>query len=386
MPFDKSKTAEKLEQTVRLMEKNFSFEWLEHQLFKAERIARKGKTHTKDVYIFELNLDQNIRQLANDIWWGYYMPTPGIRFVVKKPVPREIYAAPFRDRVVHHFLFNLVYSWWDARFINNSYSCRYGKGALYGMEMLRRQIRRVSHNYTKEAWILKLDIRGFFMSLNHEKLMERVEWGLNKQFAKAPKLKRLLTFLWERVIFTDPKIGVRTRGKLSDWDLLPPSKILANQPDGTGIVIGNLTSQLLSNIFMDLIDRYIAYHLGYKNYGRYVDDLYIIVSVEQKERLLEDKKKIENYFKNEMLLHLNNNKTYLQDVRHGAEFLGFVVKPNYTLVTRRFKNNFAKAMQEVEWGLRSPDSVASYLGRLKHIDGKKLAYKVFKHVAWDYNF
>jgi len=371
---------------AKILERRFSYRWLEQQLFEAERRARRGKTHTTDVYIFELRLVDNIKQLAHDIWGYGYKPTPGIKFVVKRPVPREVYAAPFRDRVVHHFLFDLVYPWWDNMFINNSYSCRYGKGALYGMEMLRRQIRRVSENYTREAYILKLDVQGFFMSLNHKKLMERVEWGLDIQFDGAPKLKRLLKYLWRMVIFTDPKEGVRLRGKKSDWDILPPTKILANQPPGTGIVIGNLTSQLLSNIYMDLLDRYIMYKLKYTNYGRYVDDFYIVVPAIQKKKLLKDVAKIRDFLKNEMLLTLHPKKLYLQEVKHGVEFLGFVVKPYYTMITKRFKNNFTRAAIEVEWGIRSLDAVASYLGRLKHVDGKKFAANLFEWVGWEYRF
>lgn len=369
-----------------MLERQFSYEWLERKLFEAERIARKGKSHTTDVYNFELNLAENIKQLAGDIWLRQYSPTPGIAFVVKKPVPREIYAAPFRDRVVHHFLFELVYWWWDGRLINNSYSCRYGKGALYGMEMLRKQMRRVSQNYTRPAYVLKMDVQGFFMSLNLDRLMERVEWGLRRQFSKAPKLRGMLTFLWRKVIYTDPRVGVRIRGKKSDWSILPKSKILACQPPGTGIVIGNLSSQLLSNMYMDLLDRYILYELKYREYGRYVDDFYIVVNEERLAQLKKDIPKIRDFLKERMLLTLHPKKVYLQEVHNGVEFLGFVIKPNYTVVTKRFKNNFFKAALEVEMGFRKPESIASYLGRLKYVDGKKLTHDVFEYLGWEYRY
>lgn len=382
----KTKAEIKVERWARELEKKFSYKWLKRELYKAEREARKSKTHTLDVYVFEANLEANMEQLTADIWQGLYRPTPGIKFVVRIPVPREVYAPPFRDRIVHHFLFRIMYPWWDARFINDSYSCRYGKGTFYGIERLEHHIRSVSLDYTRETWVAKMDIRGFFMSLSHDKLMERVDWGIDRQFVGALRLKKMVRFLWVQILYTDPRVGVKMRGDPSDWDILPPTKILDNQPDGYGIVIGNLTSQLLSNMFMDLLDRYITQTLGYKHYGRYVDDFYIVVPAEQKEQLLRDVEKIRKFLEEEMELTLHPKKFHMQEASHGVEFLGVVIHKNYKTVSRRLKHNFSRAAIEIEWGIRTPDSVVSYLGILSHVDGKKFTKKVFDYVAWDYDY
>lgn len=366
--------------------KKISEDWLYDKLFKAERRARKGKSGTRDVYLFELNLEDNLRQLAHDIWTGVYMPSRGIAFIIDKPVVREIFAAQFRDRIVHHFLYEMVYKWWDRRLINNSYSCREGKGGLYGMKMLRKQIKRVSFNYTRPTYIMKMDLRGYFMSLRREFLFMRVRWGLERQFAYAPALRMLLEYLWARIIFDHPCQNVTIRGKMSEWNRLPRTKSLFWQPEGYGIVIGNLTSQLLSNIFLDLLDRYVMYKLGYKNYGRYVDDFYIIVPEKQKEQLRADAEKIEVFLKNKLELTLHPNKRYFQEVSKGVEFLGFVIHRGYVTVSRRFKANFYQAAAETGMGYREVESIISYLGRLKHVDGKKLAQKVFAQMGWWYNY
>lgn len=375
-----------IEKFNHIKNNKISEEWLYRKLFKAERKARKGKLQTRDVYLFEMNLEVNLRQLAHDIWTGVYYPRRGIAFIIEKPVIREIFAAQFRDRIVHHFLFDMVYEWWDKHLINNSYSCRVGKGSLYGMKMLRRHMRRESCNFTEETYIMKLDIQGYFMSLNRRLLFERVVWGLNQQFAHAPAIRMLLRYIWARVIFDNPCDGVSIRGKRSDWRLLPKTKTLFGQPEGYGIVIGNLSSQLLSNIFLDLLDRYIIYVLGYHNYGRYVDDFYIVAKASRKKELLRDVKKIEKYLKTELELTLHPNKRYCQEVHKGVEFLGFVVYPYYVVVSKRFKNNFTRAAAEVGMGYREVESITSYLGRLKHVNGKKLAKKVFAQMGWWYNY
>ena len=366
--------------------KEISEEWLLEQLFIAERAARKGKLVTRDVYVFEMHLRENLEQLAHDIWTGKYKPSRGIAFIVRKPVIREIFAAPFRDRIVHHFLYNMIYDWWDRRFINNSYSCRKGKGAFYGVKMLRKQIIHVSHDYTRPTHIIKLDIQGFFMSISHQKVYERVVWGLNRQFAKNPDLNKLLKYLWKEVIFDDPCEGVSFRGKKSDWKDLPKAKSLFAQPLGVGIVIGNLSSQLLANIFLDLLDRYIMYELGYKAYGRYVDDFYIIVPEENYAQAKRDVFKIEKFLKETLGLTLHPNKRYIQEVNKGVEFLGVVMYKKCVVPSKRFKNSLAQGVAEVGMGYRDVSAICSYLGRLKHMDGKKLTAQVFKYMGWWYNY
>lgn len=369
-------------------------EWLLKQLHKAYLTARKGKRGTEDEYRFEMFLMQNLMQLRDDILNFDYKPSRGIAFMVFKPVPREIFAAPFRDRVVHHFLYNMSAEWWDRRFIRDSYSCRKGKGTLDGIMRLRHHIRSVSRDYTQPAHVIKLDVQSYFTSLSREKLFERISWGLTRQFGdlqpdarlRRPELFSILQFLWAEVIFDDPTDGVRRRGSLHDWDVLPAHKSLFNQPPGRGIVIGNLSSQLLSNIYLDQLDRFVKFNLGYEHYGRYVDDFFIVVPPEQLPQALADIKAIEAFLADNLALTLHPTKRYVQEVTHGCEFLGVVLYPHHLVPTKRFVRNYYETARLVVSGRKDVDCAISYMGHLVHFNGKKLNWRVFQEMGWEYSF
>lgn len=354
-------------------------------LTKAYREARKGKLKTEDEFKYDINWPRNTEILADDIINKTYKPSRGTAFIVKLPVIREIFAAPFRDRVVHHFVHNEVADWWDRHFIEYSFSCRKGKGTFYGIETLRKQIRSCSKNYTRKTYVIKMDISGYFMSLVRIKLLERVYWGLDQQFPRMCAKKVLLKFLWRQIIMDDPVIGVTKRPPLGLWKKLPAQKSLFNQPEGTGIVIGNLTSQLLSNIYLDQLDRFVTMTLGYKYYGRYVDDFYLVVTEEELPQAKRDILAIKKYLRT-LGLTLHPHKTKIQEVKKGVEFLGVVIYPNHMVPGKRFKESFCRGAYECMIGLRSPDAIMSFLGHCSHCDGKKLCKEVFDKMGWEYEF
>lgn len=358
--------------------------WLMKKLYEAYLDARKNKRHTKDVYLFELNLADNLKQLCADLIHRRYKPSRGIAFVIKRPVMREIFAAPFRDRIVHHLLYNLSYDWWDRRLIYDSYSCRNNKGTLFGVMRLKHFIHSVSKDYTQEAYVMKLDLKGYFMSMPRSLLYERVVWGLERQFANNMVLLNFLKYVWKEIVFDDPTKEVFIRGKHRDWRYLPKSKSLFCQPAGRGIVIGNLSSQMLSNILLDALDRYVKYDLKYKCYGRYVDDSFFVVTKDELPKLKKDVKKIEKFLSDELGLTLHPNKRYLQEVHKGVEFLGVVIYPYHIVPTRRFMNNFYRAAAEVGMGYRDDSSVLSYLGHSAHCNSSKMTAKVFRYYGWNY--
>lgn len=171
-----------LEEIVKDIEKVGFEEWLLAELARAFQTARKGKTKTFDENEFEVNWLRNLRILHEAILSRTYKPGASLTFIIYEPMIREIFAAPFRDRIVHHFLYNLSAGWWDQQFIEDSYSCRVGKGTLYGVKRLQEKMRLVSDNFTREAWIAKFDLRGYFMSLRREDLYQLVSDGLCRQF------------------------------------------------------------------------------------------------------------------------------------------------------------------------------------------------------------
>lgn len=359
-------------------------DWLLFALYKAYLEARKGKRTTADEYKFEVGGEmENLIKLRDAILERNYHPRSGIAFITRRPVPREIFAASFPDRIIHHLLFNEAEKWWNPRLDPNSYSCRKGKGTWAGVKDMRDHIRAVSEDYTREAYVIKLDIQGYFMSLVRTRLMERVDWGLRQQYTNDPAMYDLMEYIWRQVIFDDPIDGVKIRGQASDWAILPPSKSLFCQPEGQGIVIGNLTSQHLSNIYLDQLDRYIRYTLGYKYFGRYVDDFYFVVTEDELLQAKRNIRAIESFLKSIGLV-LHPKKRYIQNVRHGVAFLGVVLYPGFIVPGKRFKKQFYQAAQAVQMGRKSPDAVTSYIGFLKHIRGEKLIQKVFADMGWEY--
>lgn len=363
-------------------------EWLLHELYFAFLEARKNKRGTSDEHKFELNLMENLAQLRDDIVNRVYKPSRGQAFIIYDPVMREIFAAPFRDRVVHHFIYNQVAEWWDRRFIYDSYSCRVGKGTLFGIKRLQKHMRQVSRNGTRKAYVIKRDLSGYFMSLPRKKLLEIACDGIDRQFKDGQKaLRELLKYLWEEIIMDDPIKDVYIKGSLHEWDNLPDNKSLFCQPPGQGIVIGNLSSQLLSNVYLNMLDRYITMELGYKHYGRYVDDFYVVVTEEEYKKALYDIDiKAAKFLKEELGLTLHPKKRYSQEVLHGVSFLGVVISNEMIVPGKRFKNNFYRALIEYQMGFNSEESVTSYLGYLKNVNGKKLAKKMFDLNGFDYNF
>ena len=355
-------------------------------LYVAYLEARKGgKRGTKDEHRFELNADENLIKLRDDILAKTYRPSRSTAHIIHNPVIREIFAATFRDRVVHHLIFDTVYDWWDKRFIYDSYSCRVGKGTLMGIQRLDYHIRAASENYKKEVYVLKMDIQGYFMSLPRRDLYERAMWGLDRQFVgrRDTKEYELLKFLWYQTIMDDAIHGVRKRGSLKGWTELPDSKSLFKQEPGKGIVIGNLTSQLLSNVYLDMLDRFIVYDLGYKHYGRYVDDFYIVVDETQVAQLKKDIKAIEMFLATKKLT-LHPRKRSLRKSAQGVPFLGAVVYNNHIVMGDRLKKNIRIACREVMMGIRDERTVISYMGHTKYMDSAVMLEKLFAEVGWEY--
>lgn len=357
------------------------------ELMLAEMAARKGgKRKTFDTHGFEINLFENVMNLAEDLWNGTYAPSRGTAHIIMHPVQREIFAAPYRDRVVHHFVCDATMPWWETRFCQGSCSCRVEKGTQYGIRLLDHYIRSVSNNLKDECVVAKFDITGYFMHINREVLWERVLWGLKRQYAgNYGKRYQILKQVFHAVIFDDPVSGVKIQGSYRDWEGLPEDKSLFCQPPGQGMVIGNLTSQFCSNIYLDVIDRFITLELGYKKYVRYVDDLCIVVRPDEVPKLQKDVRAIEDKLA-EIGLTLNRKKTKYIPSWQGVPFLGMVVKRGRIVPGKRMTKNFLQSAREVVIGKNDPASIVSYLGMLKNYDAEKVADKIFKEVGWEYYY
>ncbi|MFP4522519.1 MAG: RNA-directed DNA polymerase, partial [Fibrobacterota bacterium] len=248
-------------------------------------------------------------------------------------------------------------------------------------------MRACSHNYTKETWILKMDIKGYFMSINKDILREKTFSGLNRYKNKTNYDQDLVTKLIKQIIYNDPRRNCIIKGRPEYWNGLPPSKSLFSADTGRGLPIGNLTSQLFGNIYLDSFDHYVKKDLGIKYYGRYVDDFFIVHN--KKEYLKEIVPVIAHYLERELKLKLHPDKLYLQNIKKGIKFLGAVIKPYRKYISRRTKGKFYNAAEKYAKGIckeslsghetsEIQSSINSYLGILKHYKTHKIRKRIIK--------
>ena len=357
------------------------------ELFIAELAARKGgKRKTYDTHAFEVNLFENLVRLRDALWEHTYYPNRSTAHVIFDPVQREIFAAPYVDRVAHHFVVNAMVDYVDKRLCYESCSCRVGKGTSFGIERLHHHIQAVSNNYKDPCYIVKLDISGYFMHIRKDILYNLMIKWLDEIF-KENKGKRygILKHAIYEIVFDNPVDGVKIQGSYEDWRGLPEDKSLFCQPPNRGLVIGNLTSQFSSNIYLDPLDRFITMELGYKHYVRYVDDFCIIVPEDLVPKVKSDIPRIGTFLQG-YGLNLNYKKTRVIPSWQGVPFLGMVVRDSNILPGKRIVKNFGKSAYKFVVGLKDEDSIISYLGMLKHYNGKKVTNKIFQRVGWDYNW
>lgn len=228
-----------------------------YDLFKAYFDARKNKRNTINALEFEYTFEHNLFALYSEIMKGKYSIKPSICFINFSPVQREIFAADFRDRVVHHLIYNYISPIFEKTFINDSYSCRKGKGTHYGIKRVDHFIRSCSENYKKDCYILKLDIKGYFMAMDRVLLFEMIKHGLKRYQHRIDFDLPLVLYLLEKVIFNDPTKNCIIKGSSSDWKGLPKTKSLFYAKINCGLPIGNLTSQLFGNIYLNEFDHFV---------------------------------------------------------------------------------------------------------------------------------
>jgi len=247
---------------------------LAEELFAAYFVCRKNKRNTINALLFEEHFEKNVFQLEEEIITGTYTPGRSIAFIVNKPVKREIFAADFRDRVVHHWLIAKLNPLFERIFISDSYTCRTGKGTHLGIKRVDEFIKTCSKNYKTDCYILKLDIAGFFMHINRQILFERLRLLILIYYQATDK--KLVLEMCEKLVFNNPAENCIIKGRKADWEGLPNNKSLFHSPPNCGLPIGNLTSQVFANFYLNTFDHFIKTTLNIRYFGRYVDDFIIV--------------------------------------------------------------------------------------------------------------
>lgn len=364
------------------------------ELFEAYFDCRSNKRNTLNALAFEVDYESRLLKLCAEINNGGYHPGKSIAFIINKPVKREIFAADFRDRVVHHLVINKLNPLFEKTFIYDSYASRAGKGVHFGIKRVDRFIRRCSQNYTKNCYVLKLDIKGFFMHINKTILFAELQRFIEQKYLQNDNA--LLLELCRKIIYNDPVNNCIVKSKRGQWRGLPADKSLFHSAMDCGLPIGNLSSQVFANFYLNGFDHFIKHDLGIRYYGRYVDDFVLVH--QDKEYLKSLIPIIKTTLRDALQLTLHPKKIYLQHYSKGVQFLGVIIKPNRIYIARRTQGNFYSAIQKQNAlvKVQKPDkeqqaaflsSMNSYLGILKHYKTYKLRKRMlFKNLSgWWWN-
>lgn len=311
-------------------------------LLEAWKEFLRGKKNRKDVTEFELRLMDNIISLHYDLKTKIYKHGLYESFNLSDPKPRNIHKARVRDRLLHHALYRKLYQFFDKIFISDSYSCRNNKGTHRALKRFKSFSQKVSCNNTRTAYVLKCDIKKFFASIDHQTLIK---------------------ILSER-IFDKDIIELLSR-VIRSFETAPKR----------GLPLGNLTSQLFANVYMNIFDQYVKQSLKIKYYIRYADDFVILH--EDKDLLLELTPKIADFLEENLQLTLHPDKLFIKTVASGVDFLGWVHFTSHRVLRTATKKRMFRGIKMKEG---KEDTIQSYLGLINHGNTKKLQGEIISLV------
>ena len=300
----------------------------------------RGKRNKKDVQKFYMRLMDNILSLHDDLFNYNYHHGGYQEFNICDPKPRIIHKASVRDRLLHHGVYRILYPFFNKTFISDSFSCRNKKGTHRAIKRLKVFYGKVSKNKTKTCWVLKCDIRKFFHSINQQVLLEI--------FQKYIPDEKIINLLREIII-----------------------SFYHNQ-EGFGLPLGNLTSQLFSNVYMNEFDQFVKHKLKVRYYIRFADD-FVILS-ENKNYLKEIIPIISDFLQNNLSLVLHPNKIYIKTLYSGVDFLGWVNFPHHRVIRNKTKNRMLARIK----GNKNSKSLSSYVGLLKHGNTERIKNKLLR--------
>lgn len=360
------------------------------EVYEAYCRTVKRKNVTDDLVNFEKDLFYNLTVLWYELNTKTYQISSSHVFVVEKPVKREVFAAILRDRIVHHILIKKVVPIFEEKcFIDDSYSCRKGKGTHFGGRKLREKLSILTENFTKEKVICVFDIRAFFMSIDKGKLWSLTEYVFKKYYKEYGITEKDLGYIlyyFKLVIENNPQDDCIFCCPKSRWEGLPETKSMLHNDRRHGMPIGNLTSQFLANLFLSPFDHEMVKKPEVEFYGRYVDDFVFICDTT--ETAIKLRKWIETYIKDKLGLTLHPNKVYIQPARRGCKFIGVFHKKDHSSVIKRTKgsafSNLHARTEEMKKRkiiryndvLNLCNSMNSYLGSFKQWNSYRIRKKL----------
>lgn len=352
----------------------FSFK----NIYSCYKECRKTKATKRNTLEFEADLLENLWKLHDELNSKTYRIGKSICFLAHSPKLREVFAAEFRDRVVHHILVQAIEAFYERKFISDAYNNRKDKGIHKAVKKAQSFMQRYEDGY-----YLQLDIKGFFYSLDKNILFKTLFDDISQSELKE---KENILWLANKIIYHKPQLNFVFKGDIEKLRALPSHKTLFKIAPTKGLPIGNVTSQFFANVYMNGFDNWVKRELKVKSYIRYVDDFALFS--QSKGELEELKIKIEVYLRDYLALELRSD-TKIAKQKSGLDFLGYIIRPNYMLVRQRVVNNFkykkAKfyTYYESDGGdkikepiLKYNEIVASFNAHIKHANSYNLKHKV----------
>jgi RNA-directed DNA polymerase len=304
-------------------------------LAQAARKCARRKRARRDAMAFRLREGEELLALAGRLASGTYVPEPGRVFVTERPKYREVHAAAYRDRVVHHLLHDLLEPVFEPRLSEASFACRKGKGTHAAAARLQQHMWKLSRHGGVRLFALSMDIANFFMSLHRPTLLEL----LRPHAGNHPAWTTI-----ERLIRHDHAGAARPICAARLFALVPPHKRLGALGPEHGLPIGNLTSQFFANVYLSPLDLFVQRRLGIRGYVRYVDDFVLLDA--SAERLAEAADRIVDFLRERLRLGVRAKP--IRPVSAGVDFVGYIVRPRYLLPRRRVVRQLEAKLEEIE--------------------------------------
>lgn len=370
------------------------------ELWQAYVACRRRKRGTRDAQRYDQQLLDHLVDTRQALAARQWRPHPSTWFVTLHPKAREVHCAPFADRVVHHWLVPRLEAAFEPAFIHDSHSNRPGHGVHHAVDRLQGHLRRASANGKRPACYLQLDIANFFNTVDRRHLYRLIRHRLRRQAERGRMAWREAeTLLWltGRILAQEPAEAAIYQGAPSRRERVPRHKRLSLTPDGFGLAIGNLPSQLFANIYLNELDQFIKHRLRCKGYVRYVDDFVLVHR--DASQLAQWRDDISAFLGDALGLRLRDGGR-LDSVYRGVDFLGYIVRPRYRLVRNRVIQHLDERLYRAGRQLvrssargvaldlrKSPRealraTLASYLGHARHGAGWRLFQRVFRRHPW----
>ena len=357
-------------------------------IFEAYRDCLRNKRGTNSYTRFTFSYEGQLVWLWERIRTRTYKPGYSYTFIVDQPVTREIFAASFIDRVVHHYIALRIEPLLDALFTeqgNVSKNCRKGEGNLKMVQEVAAMLAEVSENFTGDAYIFKGDFANFFMSIDKAVLWEMIDDFVRCHY-EGDDLDCLL-YLLNVTIFHSPQERCIRKSPIEKWKPLQKRKSLFHTERGKGMAIGNLPSQLLANFIASAFDEWLMKVQGITHYRRFCDDFIIVTK--DKVRLLELIPQMEHYLDEQLHMSLHPDKRYIQHYTKGVKMVGAVIKPGRIYIANRTRGKFYEKIAhynrladqglQAEYVEKFVQTINSYLGMMVHYN----TYNIRKHIGND---